>query len=83
MAKGSHEQLITSLDNPTIPKGDAYWKSKGVSKTLRLVFARRITADYHLACDIAASEATATLGQAEEILRRCGQVPVVQVQAAQ
>jgi uncharacterized protein (UPF0332 family) len=82
-AIGSHDQLITCLDNPTIPRTSEYWTSKGISKTLRLAFSRRVTADYLLHVNIAEADALLTLGQSEEIFRRCNQIPSAQIQASQ
>lgn len=71
-ANGSHEQLISALDNPTIPRSPEYWTSKGISKTLRLAFAARVNADYYLNTSCTADTALGTLGQSEEILNRIG-----------
>lgn len=45
-ARGRHQQLLASLDNPTVPKSRAYWASKVIGKTLRLVYQHRLNSDY-------------------------------------
>lgn len=47
-SRGVHEQLISSLANPTIPKGDEYYKSKAIAKALRIAITNRAKADYVL-----------------------------------
>jgi hypothetical protein len=74
-ASGSHEQLIASLDNPTIKRDADYWLSKALSKTLRLTMNARIDADYHLDLGISQQISQTTVGQSSEILRRTGDMP--------
>lgn len=70
-AAGSHEQLIAMLDNPTIPRGDAFWASKGLSKSLRLVLSHRVSADYITDENVTAEMVKESLTQSEVILKKC------------
>ncbi|MBR7793892.1 hypothetical protein KDM87_14960 [Undibacterium sp. FT147W] len=52
-ANGKHEQLIASLTNPMIKKDHPqYYVSVAVGKSLRVMCAQRVHADYHLHEDI-------------------------------
>jgi uncharacterized protein (UPF0332 family) len=48
-ARGKHEQLIQSLNSPTISKNNKkYFVSQAVAKHLRTALTLRVRADYHL-----------------------------------
>jgi uncharacterized protein (UPF0332 family) len=60
-SSGIHEQLISSLNNPTIPKSDQYILSKTLSKSLRIAVANRVKADYKLDDQISDNEFNETI----------------------
>jgi uncharacterized protein (UPF0332 family) len=69
-SKGSHEQLIAQLLNPTISKNNQkYAVSQALGKAMRGALGMRVSADYFL-------NGSVTKDQVEEILGLCQQVMV-------
>jgi len=75
-SSGSHEQLITQLDNPTLGKTDKeYWLSKGISKTLRIAYVHRISADYYPATEFNDKHADEALSVTGQVIAKALAIP--------
>ena len=69
-ARGSHEQLITQLRNPTISQRDEQFVvSQEIGKRLQRLYYVRVTADYHLSDHVDGALAATSTSLAEIILR--------------
>lgn len=69
-SNGIHQQLISSLDNPSIPKNDDYYKSRALAKSLRIAIFNRANADYKLKDPIAEDEFEETIFHCKLIVEK-------------
>lgn len=69
-ARGSHEQLIAQLCNPTINQRDEQFAaSRAIGKSLQKLYYARVTADYHLSDHVDGPLAITSAHLAKTILR--------------
>lgn len=67
---GVHKLLIAQLDNPMGPKDSHYWASKGISKSLRVVYQHRLSADYFLKRDVVLNHVEESLRMSSTIIAK-------------
>lgn len=65
---GMHATLIQQLINPSVPRGDLYFRSMSIGYLMKSLYAKRIKADYKREVDIDKTTATSAIAEAREIL---------------